>query len=225
MLKPSRLCEKYLSTCVVGIDAHGHTHRRCSREYRDEDIDFPNKLFHVCSENKCNTAVFPPNRLQCYRCDGEESCDFMPSNSTTNDDVNANPKIMACSILSKLDQCYAYLAEDNRIYRGCLTDTTDHRLLCEQYHPGHKGICVKCAGSGCNNMPRVRPPLLSCIQCQKSHECAFGQDKSNATACKSQIQFGKKESCYTHFGFGESQLLPTMSNLIKFYLNYFFKIT
>lgn len=52
-------------------------------------------------------------------------------------------------------------------------------------------------------MPRVRPPLLSCVQCKKSHECAFGQDKHNAITCKSQIPFGTDESCYTRFGLGK----------------------
>lgn len=97
---------------------------------------------------------------------------------------------------------FIFFSEDKKIYRGCLTDASDHRLLCEQDSSDKKGICVKCSGSGCNNMPRVRPPLLSCVHCKKSHECAFGQDKNNAVTCKSQIPFGTDESCYTRFGLG-----------------------
>lgn len=88
---------------------------------------------------------------------------------------------------------------DNKIYRGCLTDTSDHRLLCEKADPNKSDLCLKCTGTGCNNEAKIRPPSISCVQCDKSVECAFGQDKKNATKCKTDVSFGDEESCYTHY--------------------------
>lgn len=105
----SAMCDNYLSTCITGIDAHGHTRRRCSRQYKDEAIDFPNNKFEVCKDNLCNTGIFPENRLQCYRCDGSDDCDFMPSDP---DELEKSSWYLApCGILSEFDQCYAYLSE------------------------------------------------------------------------------------------------------------------
>lgn len=110
----SVMCQNYLSTCVTGIDAHGHTRRRCSRQYKDEDIDFPNNQFQVCKDNKCNTGIYPANRLQCYRCDGKDDCDFMPSHLTALE--NSSWQLAPCDILSEFDQCYAYLSESMELY-------------------------------------------------------------------------------------------------------------
>lgn len=106
-IKTSQICENYLSTCLTGIDAHGHTRRRCSSAYIDDDIEFPNTLMSVCSPNKCNTDIFPKDRLQCYRC---EDCDFTPSNSTELTTTNSI-QLVPCGILSKFDKCYSYLGE------------------------------------------------------------------------------------------------------------------
>ncbi|XP_055309662.1 uncharacterized protein LOC129573299 [Sitodiplosis mosellana] len=194
-VQTSHMCENYLDTCVTGIDAHGHTQRRCSRSFDDDAIEFPNEQFEVCRDNKCNTNIFPSNRLQCYSCEGnKEDCDFMPSKST---EIDTNSKkLVPCGILSKLDQCFAFLAADNKIYRGCMTDTNDHRLLCEK---DKKGLCLKCGETGCNNMARIRPPSLSCVHCGKSAECSFGQDEKDATQCKTNVPFGAEESCYTQY--------------------------
>lgn len=106
---PSVMCDNYLSTCITGIDAHGHTRRRCSREYKDEAIDFPNNRFEVCKDNWCNIGIFPENRLQCYRCDGKDDCDFMPSDPIELE--KSSWQLAPCGILSEFDQCYAYLSD------------------------------------------------------------------------------------------------------------------
>lgn len=59
--------------------------------------------------------------------------------------------------------------------------------------------CIKCAKFGCNDVPKIRPAELSCIQCSGSTECAFGFEKDSATLCKGKVQLGSEESCYiTH---------------------------
>lgn len=101
-------CENYLSTCLTGIDSGGNTHRRCSKDYEKDSHDFPNDQFEVCTKSKCNTEIFPRNRLQCYECNGEDDCDFMPKT----DEVFQRSQILKpCGIFSKLDQCYSYLGE------------------------------------------------------------------------------------------------------------------
>lgn len=102
-LKPSKTCENYISTCVTGIDEDGHIHRRCNEQHNDENVNFPNGMFHVCEENNCNTEIFPETRLQCYQCDGEKKCDFMSAENT--------PKLVPCGIFSEYDQCFTYLGE------------------------------------------------------------------------------------------------------------------
>lgn len=110
----SMICDEYLTTCVTGIDDHGYTHRRCSKEYTDQDIEFPDKLYEVCSENMCNTGIFPKNRLQCYRCNGDiENCEFMPSDSMM---LNIrNPRLTPCDMFSTLDKCFTYF-EGNTLH-------------------------------------------------------------------------------------------------------------
>lgn len=91
---------------MTGIDEDGHINRRCSEKNKDENIDFPNGMFHVCSENKCNMNIFPENRLQCYRCNGEKECNFMSA-----DDLVTTPELVPCGIFTEFDQCFAYLGE------------------------------------------------------------------------------------------------------------------
>lgn len=96
-------CDSYLSTCLTGVDDYGVTHRRCSKDYDKDSVDFQ-KNFVVCANNSCNTEIYPPNRLQCYVCSGEDECDFMTSPSTEVKSLQSQP----CRVYSKFDQCYAY---------------------------------------------------------------------------------------------------------------------
>lgn len=101
-------CKNYLSTCLTGIDAHGHTHRGCSKGYESDYEQFGNK-FDICSKNDCNGDIYPPNRLQCYQCSGEDECNLMPSNKM---DVPVVPlEIQPCNVLSEHDQCYTYIGK------------------------------------------------------------------------------------------------------------------
>lgn len=195
---------------MTGIDQDGYTHRRCGSKHQHANgIEFPNDMYAVCQGDSCNTEIFPENRLQCYRCNGEKECDFMPPSTPA--------ALMPCGVFSEFDQCYAYLAEDNKIYRGCLSDASKYSLLCEQNHPNTsatsekgQGICLKCGESGCNDVPRTKPSSISCVHCTKSEECAFGQNEQRVIACKGDIQFGTEESCYTHYNYSKLLSLITI---------------
>lgn len=112
----SAQCDNYLATCLTGIDAHGYTHRRCSVDYDTDSLEFPNNQFTVCTKNRCNSNIYPANRLQCYECNGERECDYMTSTSnSTSTSTTKQPKfphrlLKPCAVLSKFDQCYAYLS-------------------------------------------------------------------------------------------------------------------
>lgn len=97
---------------------------------------------------------------------------------------------MKSSTILEFSLCH----EDNKIYRGCLTDNTEARLLCGKDDGDH---CVKCETTGCNDVPRIRSPSLSCITCNQTDECAFGHRKKSATDCVNDVKLGSYESCYT----------------------------
>lgn len=87
---------------------------------------------------------------------------------------------------------------DKKIFRGCLSDASDERLLCERVNEHKNGSCVKCNTTGCNNQPKIEKPTLSCMNCTGSQECAFGLISLNASVpCKRPVLFGDKETCYT----------------------------
>lgn len=70
----------------------------------------------------------------------------------------------------------------------------------------------------------MRRPILSCIQCNKSKECAYGHDQGTAIQCKNDIPFSWVESCYTHFNAGNFSYtnlrLKTYTKLMQIFLHY-----
>lgn len=84
---------------------------------------------------------------------------------------------------------------DKKMYRGCKSDATKERQLCDAED---NGTCVKCSDDGCNDHPMYGTPTLSCINCHDANECGFGQNVSTAAACKEAVLFGAKESCFVH---------------------------
>lgn len=61
-----------------------------------------------------------------------------------------------------------------------------------------KELCVKCSYNGCNNQSKSRSPELSCLKCNDTKLCAFGQDVSLATKCSRNVQIGEEESCFIY---------------------------
>lgn len=103
-------CENYMSSCLTGIDAHGYTHRRCSKDPEQDNLEFPNNQIQVCTPNLCNKNTFPPDRLQCYVCKGEDGCDFMPAKNELN---KTNGELKPCAYLLEDDECYAFIDRSN----------------------------------------------------------------------------------------------------------------
>lgn len=221
----SVVCKSYYGVCVTAIDAHGYTHRRCGYAHWSEDDGLiAHHKMQTCMTMNCNSVVYPSDRLQCYHCNGEDECNFMASGGALDNSFGPMP----CGRISEPEQCYTYLSEgrteintfsfpfsvcfslikinvqsiqDNKMYRGCLADNDKYRALCDEDSPDKKGTCIKCSESGCNNIPKVKSASLSCVQCNKSEECAFGHEET--TPCESEIPFGSEEFCYTHFNAGK----------------------
>lgn len=84
------------------------------------------------------------------------------------------------------------------MYRGCLSDPSEARLMCELDAKHQNGTCKKCATSGCNDEPKFDRPKLSCVKCSNDEECAFGRDAAEAKQCTKDVMFGEKESCFVH---------------------------
>lgn len=86
------------------------------------------------------------------------------------------------------------------MFRGCLSDATNERLLCERVNEYENGTCVKCNTTGCNNQSKFREPTLSCMNCTGSDDCAFGLESLNFPyVCEKQILFGDEETCFTQW--------------------------
>lgn len=93
----SEICKEYLTSCRVGIDDHGITHRRCTGDYLADKRLFT-KGMDNCWDMNCNKDLYPSNRLKCYQCEDD-------------DDNCGNPTaehLKPCAVVSKIDKCYTY---------------------------------------------------------------------------------------------------------------------
>lgn len=104
----------------------------------------------------------------------------------------------ACNLFAWKEIFISSFFTDEHVYRGCLSDSSDHRLLCDQDQKKNRS-CITCEKSGCNDTPKIRNSTLSCIQCKASHECAFGFERDSAGRCKEGVRLGLEESCYVYF--------------------------
>ncbi|XP_055307068.1 uncharacterized protein LOC129571321 [Sitodiplosis mosellana] len=196
-LANTEVCKWYYSKCVTGIDRIGYIHRQCAEQHRTFEQLFSNQ-FQLCQGDKCNGGVYPANILQCFQCTGDDKKCDMTKNAL-------EPE--SCSIASVHDQCFTYIGPDKKVFRGCLSDATEQRLLCELVNEHKNGSCVKCDRSGCNKQPKFVQPKLSCMHCTDSEECAFGLRFSNQTmACKNPVVFGDEETCFTHSISGSTEV-------------------
>lgn len=93
-------------------------------------------------------------------------------------------------------------------------------IRCKEGNPDKKGICITCTEPGCNGEPRVKPPTLSCVQCDKSIECAFGQNNTQTVQCKNDIPFGSEENCYTYFDAGNKPLAQASNKMTSNQIGY-----
>lgn len=92
-------CPNYLDKCLTAIDGNGFITRQCASDMYSKSF---NKS-EVCEDDMCNGEIFPSNRIQCFQCDGDDSCDKLRSN------VGIPLELKPCTVFNQYDQCFMYL--------------------------------------------------------------------------------------------------------------------
>lgn len=113
--KFSKICSRYQSSCLVGIDEYGFIQRSC---FHNESSEFQLKKFkygfEICDENNCNNNDIHyslKNRLHCYHCNGsvDYNCDFKEAASSF------AFQHTRCEIYSPNQMCYAFINKGKMI--------------------------------------------------------------------------------------------------------------
>lgn len=94
-------CPNYSSSCLIGIDSAGNTHRGCSMDH-EVDKRLYSHGFKLCFDEECNNGTFPVNRIHCYHCNGGADCLY---------DEGSTIPLEPCDPYSANDQCFAYFDE------------------------------------------------------------------------------------------------------------------
>lgn len=102
------------SSCLVGIDNHGLTHRSWGSNKTYDTKRFP-KGFELCYNDLCNSNTYPSNRLKCYQCHGNAACNLNTPESKEILQPNA------CRIYSQNERCFIYSDEGNKLILELLT--------------------------------------------------------------------------------------------------------
>lgn len=101
------MCPNYSSSCLVGIDEFGFTQRTCSSDKKQDAIRY-SRGYELCYKPYCNKEPYPKQRLHCYQCSGEESCDY----ALTNEEKEGH--LRPCKLYQEDDECYTVY--DNGIF-------------------------------------------------------------------------------------------------------------
>ncbi|XP_055306424.1 uncharacterized protein LOC129570746 [Sitodiplosis mosellana] len=144
-------CSQVSSSCLVGIDKNGATHRTCGTTEQQAKDKF--EKYEMCHGTTCNDHIFPEHRLKCLQCQGGSDCEL----KTPESKQNLKPKV--CEIYTDKEKCYTYYENGGKVYRGCMTDQTDSRKSCEK----NDSNCQKCDESGCNDKSGAKKVKVSLL--------------------------------------------------------------
>lgn len=100
-------CSHVSSSCLVGIDKSGITHRVCGTA--DQQAKDKYTKFELCYGNLCNDQIYPRDRLRCVQCQGDADCAL----NTPDAKKKLSPKV--CETYSDKDECYTYHEEGNSL--------------------------------------------------------------------------------------------------------------
>lgn len=92
----------FSSSCLVGIDKNGYTHRTWGANKTYDTKRFP-KGYDLCYNSTCNSKIYPTDRLKCYQCQGDDRCNL----NTKDSKENLHAK--ACKIYSQNEHCFTFL--------------------------------------------------------------------------------------------------------------------
>ncbi|KAL5278422.1 hypothetical protein ACFFRR_003204 [Megaselia abdita] len=161
--------------CLSKIDDSNKVIRACS----DKKCSSEEENCETCDNDKCNSGVFPNDRISCLQCD---------SLSETDDCAKGlNSSLELCQIYYKNDKCYLYIDGNNMIHRGCWADIDEKRRNCTAGNH-----CEECVGSGCNSKSLYQESERKCVQCMNCTKELPEEEK-----CSSSHFYFEKEECYT----------------------------
>ncbi len=93
----------------------------------------PPSEFFSCTEDNCNSNLYPENRITCHKCSGAGCFSIF--------DI---PEPTACQKYRADDQCFTHYYNDIPT-RGCLSENENLITTCQ-----NEILCSKCVGNGCN---------------------------------------------------------------------------
>ncbi|XP_055375862.1 uncharacterized protein LOC129608402 [Condylostylus longicornis] len=177
------ICQSSNASCLTTVNGYGHTERGCL----SEKFNTTHKVkVEKCFENLCNSEIFPTDRLQCFRCSGNDDC------SLKQEEDWAEP----CEIYEKQDGCFEFIKNDKQIFRGCKTDPEFKNCTSNQQFG-----CHQCLESRCNNITfLLKKSERSCYVCDKNDKsCKWSQEKTeNLKFCKRNVPLNAEEQCYSY---------------------------
>ncbi|KAH8253968.1 hypothetical protein KR032_007880 [Drosophila birchii] len=175
--------------CYTYFSEDGVLHRGCLMDTDDDLFDectgSGSSNCTVCSENGCNTVVYPSDWPTCLRCDSSSDADCA---------LNPSSYSSYCGIYSKDNVCVTSL------YKGLTRRGCQSELNCDASQPGS---CRVCSGADCNvadlQSSYVGEPgkwtdlPLSCYECNDLASCAAVSGEP--TKCEG----NNKQTCSTVF--------------------------
>ncbi|EDW04077.1 uncharacterized protein LOC6561779 [Drosophila grimshawi] len=175
---PFKECPTEL-TCTMSI-VDSITYRGCGVETPTIGATYSKR----CSTNLCNSGVYPPGRLKCHHCAGED-CVAAPAG-----------RPLPCRQHQEEDHCYTEVSNATWAYRGCSSDSNHTAAATAQL----------CEINGCNGAQGAW--TLSCVRCDSqrgrgckrdlfqlgSNECRISQYEQ----CQQQMLLGQEQEQYCY---------------------------
>ncbi|XP_053962812.1 G surface protein, allelic form 156 [Anastrepha ludens] len=136
-------CALFENQCITYLSTEGYTRRSCLSKLSaaEQSSCQANGTCAICEGDKCNSEVFPSNRLKCHIC-----------TSASDDNCAANPNsLQICPVYKSNDRCV--IRRSGSIERGC-----ESELTCDT---SDESNCKICGGDGCNTAELVNGALAS----------------------------------------------------------------
>ncbi|XP_039229357.1 uncharacterized protein LOC6529644 [Drosophila yakuba] len=170
---PYKECPTEL-TCAMSI-VDSITYRGCGAETPIAGAAYSK----TCSSNLCNAGVYPPGRLKCHHCAGQE-CVAAPA---------SKPK--PCRYHLEEDQCYTDVISSSEAYRGCVSEQ-NHTL---------SNAAKLCDINGCNEDQGAWIQVCATCDSANSRGCKIDLFQVNTGRCNVSLY----EECQQDVLLGEQE--------------------
>ncbi|XP_016926883.3 protein psiL [Drosophila suzukii] len=172
-LLPYKECPTELSCRVSIVDSI--TYRGCGAETPITGSTYTKS----CTANLCNGGVYPPGRLKCHHCAGQD-CVATPG---------AKPK--PCRYHLEEDQCYTDVLSSSEAYRGCVSEQ-NHTL---------SSAAKLCDINGCNEDQGAWTQVCATCDSAEGRGCKMDLFQINTGMCNVTLY----EECHQEVLLGEKE--------------------